>query len=85
MTRRKIPVESIKISLHHTDVMDKLQRERQKFIVGVCSEQTVIYDLLRQGKVTTAHMNSSSTGRFTTTINLTLTDSIFILPARTEK
>lgn len=57
MTRREITAESIKKnSLHHTDVMDKLQRERQKFIVGVCSEQTIINDLLREGKVITAHI-----------------------------
>lgn len=85
ITRRRITAESIKNSLHHTDVMDKLQRERQKFIVGVCSEQTIIYDLLREGKVITAHINSSSTRRFTTTINLTSKAGIFILPARTEK
>lgn len=30
--------------------MDKLQCERQKFIVGVCSKQTIIDNLLREGK-----------------------------------
>lgn len=44
--------------LHHTDVMDKLQREGQKFIVGVCAEQAIIHDLLREEEVITAHMNS---------------------------
>lgn len=56
--------ESIKNSLHHTDVMDKLQRERQKFIVGVCAKQAIIYDLVREGKVITAHMNSHCTHEF---------------------
>lgn len=50
--------ECIKNSLHHTDVMDKLQREGQKFIVGVCAKQAIIYNLLREEEVITAHMNS---------------------------
>lgn len=36
--------------LHHADVMDKLQSERQQFVVGVCSKQTVIHDLWRKAK-----------------------------------
>lgn len=39
-----------KIFLHHADVMDKLQGERQQFVVGVGSKQTVIHDLQRKGK-----------------------------------
>jgi len=31
--------------LHHTDVIDKLQRQRQQLVVGVGSKQTVIHHL----------------------------------------
>lgn len=34
--------------LHHADVMDKLQGERQQFVVGVGSKQTVVHDLWRK-------------------------------------
>ncbi len=36
--------------LHHADVMDKLQGERQQFVVGVGSKQTIIHNLWRKGK-----------------------------------
>ena len=35
-------------NLHHTDVVDKLQGEGQQFVVGVDSEQAVVYDLWKQ-------------------------------------
>lgn len=33
------------LCLHHTDVVDKLQGERQQFVVGVGSKQTIIDNL----------------------------------------
>lgn len=36
--------------LHHADVMDKLKRERQQFVVGVGSKQTIIHNLQSKGK-----------------------------------
>lgn len=34
--------------LHHTDVMYKLQSEGQEFVVGVCSEKSIIDNLNQQ-------------------------------------
>ncbi len=36
---------NIIIFLHHADVMDKLQGERQQFVVGIGSKQTIIHNL----------------------------------------
>ena len=33
------------IFLHHADVMHKLQSERQQFVVGVGSKQTIVHNL----------------------------------------
>lgn len=41
--------EKCALFLHHADVMDKLQGERQQFVVGVGSKQTVIHNLWRTG------------------------------------
>lgn len=36
--------------LHHADVMDKLQGEREQLVVGAGSKQTIIHNLQRKGK-----------------------------------
>lgn len=36
------------LCLHHADVMDKLQGERQQFVVGIGSKQTVIDNLWKR-------------------------------------
>lgn len=44
--RTKLKTERA-LFLHHADVMDKLQRQRQQFVVGICSKQPIIDNLWR--------------------------------------
>lgn len=47
--RTKLKTERA-LFLHHADVMDKLQRQRQQFIVGIRSKQPIIDNLWRNKK-----------------------------------